>query len=377
MKLTPNTPQAPRRSSRMGTGSRIRTGPGKAGTPDVDLLVVGAGPAGLATALHAARHGMTVTVAEPRAFPVDKACGEGVMPGGVRALRALGVEPPGQAFAGIRYVRDRHRAEAVFRAGPGLGVRRTDLQAALGKAAENAGVSVLPVKVSGVTQDAHGVTAAGPGLRARWLVAADGLRSPIRRGLGLDGPVPGPARFGLRRHFEVEVADVPDFVEVHWGPRAEAYVTPLAPDLVCVALLTSERAPYDAQLAGFADLSAWLAGARPVSAVRGAGPLRRSARRRVSGRVLLAGDAAGYVDALTGEGVALALAGAEALAGCLARERPGDYEAEWRRLTRSYRRLTTALLAVRRSPLLARGIVPAAAWFPGLFAAAVDGVSHG
>ncbi|NUS54262.1 MAG: hypothetical protein HOV66_05280 [Streptomycetaceae bacterium] len=77
-------------------------------------------------------------------------------------------------------------------------------------------------------------------------------------------------------------------------------MTPLAPDLVCVALLTSERAPYAAQLAGFADLSAWLADARPVSTVRGAGPLRRSARGRVSGRVLLAGDAAGYVDALTG-----------------------------------------------------------------------------
>lgn len=369
MKLTMHTRGASGRSP----GSL--PGAGKAATPDVDVLVVGAGPAGLATALHAVRHGLTVAVAEPRTSPVDKACGEGVMPGGVRALRALGVEPPGRAFAGIRYVRDRHRAEAVFRAGPGLGVRRTDLQAALAKAAENAGIPLLPVKVTGVTQDVHGVTAAGPDLRARWLVAADGLRSPIRRALGLDVPVPGPARYGLRRHFDV--ADVPDFVEVHWGPRAEAYVTPLAPDLVCVALLTSERAPYAAQLAGFADLSAWLADARPVSTVRGAGPLRRSARGRVSGRVLLAGDAAGYVDALTGEGVALALAGAEALAGCLARERPGDYEAEWRRLTRSYRRLTTALLAARRSPVLARGIVPAAAWFPGLFAAAVDGVSHG
>jgi flavin-dependent dehydrogenase len=368
-------------------GLEFGTGPDS----PLDLLVVGGGPAGLAVALQAVRRGMAVAVAEPRPFPVDKACGEGIMPGGVRALRRMGIDPPGRPFAGIRYVAGGHCAEAVFRAGPGLGVRRTDLQGALGKAAENAGVAVLAARVTGLVQDGRGVTAATvPGsrpdarpraphpalpVRARWVVAADGLASPIRRSSGLDLPVRGLARYGLRRHFEVE--RVPEFVEVHWGAHAEAYVTPVADDTVGVALLTSERAPYAAQLARFGALSEWLAQARPVTPVRGAGPLRRSARRRVCGRVLLAGDAAGYVDALTGEGIALAFAGAEALVECLARGRPDDWEAEWRRLTRSYRRLTSGLLAVRRRPRLARGIVPAAAWFPGVFAAAVDGVSHG
>lgn len=341
---------------------------------DVDILVAGGGPAGLATALHARRAGFTVAVAEPRAAPVDKACGEGLMPGGVRALHALGAHPPGMPFAGIRYVAGTRRADARFRAGPGLGVRRTDLYDALYDAVAKAGVPVLPVKVTGIDQDRDGVTAHGPGLRARWLVAADGLHSPLRRSLGLDAPAPGPARYGLRRHYAVAPAS--EFVEVHWGARAEAYVTPLGPDLVGVAVLTRERAPYEVQLAGFPELAARLAGADPVTPVRGAGPLHRRASRRRSGRVLLAGDAAGYVDAITGEGVALALAGAELVVACLADGRPDAYDKEWLRLTRRYRVLTGALLRARRNPAAARLIVPAARYVPGLFALSVNAVAH-
>ncbi|MDI2124694.1 NAD(P)/FAD-dependent oxidoreductase [Yinghuangia seranimata] len=341
---------------------------------DVDVVVAGGGPAGLATALHAARAGFTVAVAEPRGAPVDKACGEGLMPGGVSALRALGVEPPGHPFAGIRYQRGDRCADALFRNGTGLGVRRTDLSDALHKAVADAGVPVLPVKVTAAAQDRTGVTAYGPDLRARWLVAADGLHSPLRRALGLDRPSPGPARYGLRRHFAAAPAS--RFVEVHWGARSEVYITPLSPELVGVAVLTCVRAPFEEQLAEFPHLARRFADTRAVTAVRGAGPLRRTAARRVCGRVLLAGDAAGYVDALTGEGVALALTGAEALVACLARGRPDAYEAAWRRVTRHYRLLTAALLAARRHPPLARTIVPAAARLPFVFDAAVDAMAH-
>ncbi|MEU0615346.1 NAD(P)/FAD-dependent oxidoreductase [Streptomyces albogriseolus] len=335
-----------------------------------DLLVVGGGPAGLATALHAARAGLDTVVAEPRPAPVDKACGEGLMPGAVRALTALGLHAPGHPLAGIRYVQGPCRVEAPFRRGQGLGVRRTDLHTLLHRAVLDAGVPVLPLRVDGVRQEADGVTVPGAGLRARWLVAADGLHSPVRRSLGLDRPARTAPRYGLRRHYAVPPWT--SHVEVHWGPDAEAYVTPLGPRLVGVALLTSRRAPYDTQLAGFPELAARLPPDTAVTPVRGAGPLRRRSRTRVHGRVLFVGDAAGYVDALTGEGVCLALAGARALVANLRRGTPGRYDTDWARATRRYRVLTELLVRTRQQPALAPHIVPMAARLPRLFAAAVD-----
>ncbi|MFI9284573.1 NAD(P)/FAD-dependent oxidoreductase [Streptomyces werraensis] len=335
-----------------------------------DLLVVGGGPAGLATALHAARAGLDTVVAEPRPAPVDKACGEGLMPGAVRALTALGLHAPGHPLTGIRYVQGPCRVEAAFRRGVGLGVRRTDLHTVLHRAVLDAGVPVLPLRVDAVRQDADGVTVPGAELRARWLVAADGLHSPVRRSLGLDRPTRTAPRYGLRRHYAVPPWT--SHVEVHWGPDAEAYVTPLGPRLVGVALLTSRRAPYDTQLAGFPELAARLPPHTAVTPVRGAGPLRRRCRTRVHGRVLFVGDAAGYVDALTGEGVCLALTGARALVANLRRGTPGRYGTDWARATRRYRVLTELLVGARRQPALAPHIVPAAARLPRLFAAAVN-----
>ncbi|GHE37719.1 NAD(P)/FAD-dependent oxidoreductase [Streptomyces thermocarboxydus] len=335
-----------------------------------DLLVVGGGPAGLATALHAARAGLDTVVAEPRPAPVDKACGEGLMPGAVRALTALGLRAPGHPLTGIRYVQGPCRAEALFRRGQGLGVRRTDLHTVLHRAVLDAGVPVLPLRVDAVRQDADGVTVPGAGLRARWLVAADGLHSPLRRSLGLDRPARGRPRHGLRRHYAVPPWT--SHVEVHWGPDAEAYVTPLGPRLVGVALLTSRRAPYDTQLAGFPELAARLPPDTAVTPVRGAGPLRRGSRTRVHGRVLFVGDAAGYVDALTGEGLCLALTGARALVANLRRGTPGRYDTDWARATRRYRVLTELLVRARQQPALAPHIVPVAARLPRLFTAAVN-----
>jgi len=333
----------------------------------IDLLIAGGGPAGLATAVRAARSGLEVVVAEPRQGPVDKACGEGLMPGAVRAVEGLAGPVPGQVFRGIRYLDGSCVAEAPFRTGCGLGVRRTVLHAALQRAAESAGVRFVDRRVSDVRQDADGVTAAG--LTARWLVGADGLHSAVRSAISVRQSDQRVARFGQRRHFAV--APWTDLVEVHWADRAEAYVTPVAPDLVGVAVLTPDRGSFDEHLRAFPALQGRLP-PHAVTRALGAGPLRQRVQTRRVGRVLLVGDAAGYVDALTGEGLAVSFAAAEALVDCLVRDRPQEYEAAWRRVSRRYRVLTSGLLAARRIPVVGRSIVPAAARLPRVFAAAVD-----
>ncbi len=332
-----------------------------------DVLVVGGGPAGLAVAVGAARRGLDVVVCEKRTGVVDKACGEGLMPGALRALQRLGVDPKGHDIRGITYRQGATVARAAFGSSLGRGVRRIDLHAALGAAAQAHGVAVLDRSVDGVVQHSDHVEAAG--LRARYLVAADGLHSPMRSAVGLARANAGPVRWGLRRHFAM--APFTDSVEVTWAEHSEAYVTPIGDGIVGVAVLSSKRGGFDDQLAAFPELASRLAGAAPASSVRGAGPLRQRARGRVAGRVLLVGDAAGYIDALTGEGLAVSFAAAEALVDCLARDRPDRYERAWARTSRRSRWITSGLLWARGRPMTARRVVPLAARAPALFSLAV------
>lgn len=332
----------------------------------IDLLVVGGGPAGLAAAVEGAAAGLETVVVEPRAVPVDKACGEGVMPSGVRALRRLGVTVGGRELTGVRYVGGSLAVQAAFRSGNGRGVRRTELHAALWRRARELGVRWVRGRIAEVRQDDAGVSAGG--WRARWLIAADGLHSPLRRALGLQRPGRGPRRYGLRRHYRV--SPWTDRVEVYWSPWGEAYVTPVDDGLVGVAVLSAARCGFDAQVAWFPRLRERLTGPA-VSEVRGAGPMRQRVAGRVAGRVLLVGDAAGYLDALTGEGLTLALASSAAAVRCLRTGRPEAYEAAWRRLSRRHRALTGLLLRVAGRPAGAARIVPAAARLPVLFRAAV------
>ncbi|GAA1162802.1 NAD(P)/FAD-dependent oxidoreductase [Kribbella jejuensis] len=390
----------------------------------IDLLVAGAGPAGAATAIRAALSGLSVVVVEPRATPIDKACGEGIAHSAVEYLSRLGVELPGRSFHGIRYLDGTHSVEARFTAGRGRGVRRTALQAALADRLAALDIPVLQSRVGPITQNTTSVTAAG--ITARYLAAADGLHSPIRRQLGLtyappdpatrlvparSAPLdpatrsasldpatrfmpPGPAarlagsarsffhashsapsdvRRGLRQHFTV--APWTDLVEVYWSRLGEAYVTPVADDLVGVAVLTSARGTFAEHLEAFPQLKRRLQGAPPASSVMGAGPLRQRVRARTAGRVLLVGDAAGYVDALTGEGIAVALRTSAELVDCVRADRPQDYEAAWRRVSWECRLLTASLLWARNRRLVAPYIVPAAARLPAVYRTIVNRLS--
>ena len=345
---------------------------------EVEVAVVGGGPVGLAAALGAAARGLSVVVLEPRDGPIDKACGEGLMPGAVAALAALGVDPTGLPLKGIRYLSGDRSARADFRDGPGRGVRRTTLHVSLAEAVTAAGVEVVPLTAGDLSQDDHGVTIAtreqasrpGPRLRARHVLAADGLHSPLRRSLGLEAASRGQARYGLRRHYAT--APWSDHVEVHWGPTAEAYVTPVTPDLVGVAVLSRSRSGYDALLAQFPALLERLDGATGYgSDLRGAGPLRQRTRRRVAGRVLLVGDASGYVDALTGEGIALGIAQAAEAVEAIAAGDPQAYERGWRRASWRYTLLTQGLVQATRPAWVRRAVVPVAGALPPVFAGAV------
>jgi len=324
---------------------------------------------------------MTVQLVEPRTGVIDKACGEGLMPAGVHALARLGVdpEPLGRPFRGIRYTDGTHHAEADFHDGPGLGIRRLTLHDALRAAAEAAGVERIDGRVDRVEQEEQSVTAHlrdGGALTSDWLFAADGLHSTIRRALGLELPPVRPKRIGIRRHFRVQPWS--NFVEVHWRPEVEAYVTPVGDNLVGVAMLvTGElpsaqgQPPFERLLDGFDALKERLQDAPVASTARGAGPFEARVARRVAGRVLLVGDAAGYLDPLTGEGLKLGFLGAEAAVDAVARGTPQHWERAWRRITRRYYWGTLGLLVLTSQPTLRQWMVPVAARAPWLMGGAL------
>lgn len=333
-----------------------------------DLLIAGGGPVGLAVALHASRAGLDVAVCEPRTMPIDKACGEGLMPGAVAELHRLGIHPQGVEIEGIRYrdaIDPDTCAQTRFRASSGLGVRRTTLHAALADAVFAAGVPIEQRAVGAVEQRAQHVLVDGE--PARYLVAADGLHSPVRRLLGLEGRPGTRRRFGLRCH--VQQAPWTSYVEVHWAANAEAYVTPVADDLIGVAILTDPGASFAETLTAFPLLRDRLTG--PRTKVRGAGPLHQRVSARQAGRVLLAGDAAGYVDALTGEGLAVGLAQARVAATAVRADRPGDYARQARWLGLRHELLTRGLLEATARPAVRRRLVPWAARVPWVFSGAV------
>jgi menaquinone-9 beta-reductase len=336
--------------------------------PKVGLLVVGGGPAGLATAIRARQAGLAVTLLDRSPHPpLDKACGEGLMPDAVARLAEIGVRPEGRPFRGIRYVDGGLAAEGEFPGGAaGLGVRRTVLHEALVRRAEEAGVDLRWGTAALGLSPAGGVVTDGGTMPARWVVGADGLLSRVRRWAELDAGAGPHRRFGVRRHFAVEPWS--DLVEVHWGQACEAYVTPVGDRRIGVAFLWSGgKRRFDDLLAGFPELAERLAGAPEASRDRGAGPFDQRVRGVVRGNLALVGDAAGYLDAITGEGLAVALHGSAALVAAILAGDLSRYAAAHRRIHRLPDAMTSLVLALERRPRLRRRAIRALAADPALF----------
>jgi geranylgeranyl reductase family protein len=303
---------------------------------EADVAVVGAGPAGATTALLLRRLGHDVVLLDEARFPRDKICGEALSPGAWRLLEALGAAAEIAAagaypLAGMRLTAPDGRSFAGRYDGgrtTGFAIRRQQLDAILLRRARDAGVEVVEgARVTALHRDAagtvQGVDVQREGilrpLRARLVIGADGRRSRIARSLGLLHEAAWPRRFAVRGHWE-GVAGLTHFGEMHVGRDGYCGLAPLGPDSANITFVLEQPqmrvAGRDLDRFYLDSFRRWprvrerLQQAALVTVPRAIGPLALTSRGTWAPGVLLVGDAAGFLDPFTGEGVALALRGA-------------------------------------------------------------------
>jgi len=319
-----------------------------------DVLIVGAGVAGSAAAIGLARTGRKVLLLDRSEFPREKACGEGLMPAGVAALRRLGVDVQGSAFRGVRYHYEGRSIEGAFPHGQqGLGVRRWHLDSAL---IETARREPNVCVITGMSVEAPlfandrvvGVRAREQEFRAPLTVAADGANSRLRHRLGWDASKP-TKRHALLGHFRGHPSE---WVEVLLDHEQEVYVTPLCNgEILVAALAEAPKIPVHFGL--------------PIAPLRGAAPLTVRAKQRFAPGCVLLGDAAGNCDPITGGGMSQALLSAELLVHHIDSLEAFDRARE--AMLANYRRLTAGVLALARHPALLRPALAVLDRVPGLF----------
>jgi flavin-dependent dehydrogenase len=336
-----------------------------------DVFVVGGGPAGLVAAMAARKKGFTVTLADGAEPPIDKPCGEGLMPETQTALRELGITPDGSEgyeFRGIQFIQRGKRVAADFPEGKGMGLRRPLLHALLVAKAEHSGVRLLwKTPVSAITPE--GVQLKGGLVQTRWIVGADGGGSRVRRWSGLEATARRTQRFATRRHYRVRPWS--EYMEIRWGRGAQAYITPIGKEEVCIVVLAErpEDADFAKVLEELPELRERLCRAEIASRERGAITLMHKLKRVTRGNVALVGDASGGVDAITGEGLRLAFRQSLALAEALERNDPRGYERAHRELARRPMRMGKLMLLLGRNEGVRQRSFAALASKPQLFEA--------
>jgi len=333
-----------------------------------DVFIVGGGPAGIATAIAARLKGLDVTVVDPAQPPIDKACGEGLMPDSLTALELLGISiGPDQSypFRGIRFAHENASVASDFPIRRGLGIRRIHLHQTMLDRARQLGVRMIwGRRATGIGPGFASIS--GEEMSCRWTVGADGLNSRVRCWAGLESARYESRRFGFRRHYGV--APWSDHMEIHWGDGYQIYLTPVGRDHVCVALITRDpRQRLDDALQAFPELVRKLDGA-VANAQRGAVTVFRRLHHVFGGSTVLVGDASGSVDAITGEGLCLAFRQALALADAFVTGDLRSYQSAHDRLFWRPAFMARLMLLLDQSPSLRRRTIRALSSNPEIFA---------
>jgi flavin-dependent dehydrogenase len=341
---------------------------------DTDVFVIGGGPAGLACAIAARNRGLRAIVADGNRPPIDKACGEGLMPDAVTSAGRIGIvlpESEGFRFRGICFHGEGHSVAADFPHGFGVGFRRTALHGHLIEQAERAGVEMLwSTPITGIERDA--VQTKGRRFSTRWIVGADGSGSRVRRWAGLDGFSRDSRRFASRRHFAVKPWT--EFMEIYWGDACQVYVTPVSETEVCVAFISrTPEVRLTEALHRFPQLQERLSAALPSSSERGAVTSTARLKAVVRDNIALVGDASGSVDAITGQGHCQAFRQSEALAGALVTGDLTPYSAQHRRIAFRPALMADFMLTMDRWPLIRRRALSAMAAHPQSLASLLAG----
>lgn len=340
---------------------------------DADVFVAGAGPAGLAAAISAAAAGLSVEVADALHPPMNKACGEGLMPDSVAALSRMGVtlkDSESYCFRGIRFVGQQYTSDALFPGCPGRGVRRTHLSELMVVRALSLGVRFRwQSTVRGL--NGNEVRLSNGSLRARWIIGADGHHSTVRHLAGLDARKIRSQRIGLRQHFRI--APWSELVEVYWGTHSQAYVTPVATDEVCVAIIGRRRpGPFATEMLEFPQLCERLKYALESDWVIGSATLDTKVASVARGNIALIGDSSGGVDALTGEGLALAFLQAEALTKSLLADDLEQYRKAHAAICRLPHFMSRSMLLLDRNAMLRERTLRAFSRRPELFSSMLN-----
>ena len=321
-----------------------------------DVLIAGAGPAGAALAAGLARSGARVIVLEAARHPRPKACAEYASPRIVEELARIGLEPSAWqadaiALSGMRLVAGQRSAMISYadRRGPrtAWGLDRTRFDALLAAHAERAGAELVEgTRLIGLDVEGGRVTSvtarSSDGRRRRiavgLVVGADGVRSTVARLTGVERPVRFPRRLGLVAHYDGD-PDLADHGEMHVGRGYYVGLAPLPGGQLNVgmALPMDGRAPagerFDAAIAGLPAVAGRLDGRERLTPIRGASPIGHRVADVAGPGWLLVGDAAGFVDPFTGEGIHRALRSARAAADAIVRG--GDPSGAYRRERRA------------------------------------------
>jgi flavin-dependent dehydrogenase len=347
------------------SGARIVSG---ALSPDI--FVIGGGPAGLATAILAAQNGFQVAVADQNRPPIDKTCGEGLMPDAWAAMKMLGINAGSHEsvpFRGICFhdANGPTRVQADFAQGLGLGLCRSVLHAKLVERAAELGVVLLWGSRVRLAPAGQVYCEARP-VHCKWLIGADGESSHFRKWAALQQTRYEHVRFAARRHFGA--APWSDFVEVYWARDCQIVVAPVAPDKLCVAVTSrNPRLRFHEAISQVPALASRLLQVPVLDNVRGARAALRRLRRVSRGRLALVGDASGSVDPLTGEGLGLGFRQAAVLVDAMKSDNLRSYQAAHDRISAAPRLMSRLMLMMDAHPRLRRRALRILAAEPSLF----------